>query len=73
MSDLADRIEERAAEPLKAAQDGRSAEGHSLPDLIAADNHLAGNDALSGTNDQGTQRSAWGCLRPAQAITRRDT
>ena len=57
-----------ANSPLKASQDGLSAEAVPIPDQIAADIYAKGATAASGVNAQGGARSGWGLLRPAQAI-----
>jgi hypothetical protein len=49
MADLSENIEQAAADPLKVSLDGFSAEGHSLPDLIEADKHLARKSAAAST------------------------
>ncbi len=49
--ELKDVIAENAAGPAKASGDRGSIEGHSLSEQIAADQYLAGRDALaSGKN-----------------------
>lgn len=47
MPDLSETIEAVAADPLKAASDGQSAEQHPLPDLIEADRYLAAKAAAA--------------------------
>jgi len=44
---LADTIESAASEPAEASGDSIRVKRHSLPDQIAADNHLAGNAAVA--------------------------
>ncbi len=44
--DLQDEIRENASGPAKASGDAGSVEQHKLKDQIAADNHLAGKDAV---------------------------
>lgn len=65
MADLSERIESVAGSPAAASGDMGSASSHSLPDLIAADKHLAAKEALEGTNEQGGSASLWSKLRPA--------
>ena len=48
MADLDSTIEESAKSPKKASGDEGSVEMHSIPDQIAADNHLANKAATSG-------------------------
>lgn len=47
MATLDERIATVAGTPKKASNDSGSAEQHSLPDLIAADEHLAGKAAMA--------------------------
>lgn len=68
-SDIAETIAEVAADGVESAsQDGRTATSFPIPDLIAAEKHTAGKEAVSGTNPQGGSRSLWGSLRPARAV-----
>lgn len=57
--DLSDEIETAASEPASAESDGQKAQSHSLPDLIAADKHLASRDAMS--------RPGWGGIKISRA------
>ena len=43
---LGDEIRKNASGPAKASGDAGSVEQHKLKDQIAADNHLAGKDAV---------------------------
>jgi len=47
--DLDSTIREAATGPKRATIDGQSVEGHSLPDQIAADKHLASKRATQST------------------------
>ena len=67
MPDLTSTIETAAAEPAAASGDAGSMQAVSLPDLIAADKYLRGEDALAGTNQNGGLKSGWGCVRIARA------
>jgi hypothetical protein len=66
MSITAADIETAATSPAAASGDAGSVTAVSLPDLIAADKHLAAKAALEGTNDNGGPRSAWHCVRMAK-------
>ena len=44
---LTDAIESNAQAPASASTDGFSAQQHSLPDQIAADQHVAANAAVT--------------------------
>jgi len=68
VADLSDTIEQVAGEPAKAQGGAGSAESHPLPDLIAADKHLAAKAATAGTNSAGGPRSGWRGLRPGRVI-----
>lgn len=68
MPDLSDQIEQAATEPASATSDGQSASSHPLPDLVEADQYLAGKTAVTGDNASGGPRSGWGMLRPARVI-----
>lgn len=46
MADLTDTIEDAAAKPQTTTVDGTTVDNRSLPDLIAADKHLRGQQAL---------------------------
>lgn len=59
MPDLTAEIETTAAEPASAEGDGQKASSHSLPDLIAADKYLKGQDALS--------RQGWAGIKISRA------
>jgi hypothetical protein len=61
--DLTDTIVQTAAEPASAAGDAGSATNQPLPDLIAADQYLAGKTAAQATNPKGGRRSAFQMLR----------
>lgn len=50
VDDLQDEIRENASGPAKASGDAGSVEQHKLKDQIAADNHLAGKDAVKKTH-----------------------
>jgi hypothetical protein len=67
MADLTDTIEDAAATPAAAAQDGLSATARSIPDLITADKYLKGTAAATDTNANGGPRSGWSMLRTARA------
>ncbi len=45
MADISDNLEDNAAAPKRASGDTGSAEQHSLPDQIAADEYLASKKA----------------------------
>lgn len=66
-----DEIATAAAGPANAAQDGRSAAAHPIPDQITAASAQATAGAVSGTNPNGGARSPWngGVLRAARAQT----
>lgn len=68
MATLGEIIASESALPLKSGGDGQSAEGQPLPDLIAADKHLAAKTTLAVTNANGGSRSGWAGLRPARVI-----
>jgi hypothetical protein len=65
MPDLSEQIEDAANGVAAASTDAGSATAVPIPDLIAADNHLAGKTALEGTNENGGPVSLWSKLRPA--------
>jgi len=48
--EIEDAIRENASGPAKASGDAGSIEQHKLTDQIAADNHLAGKNAVSKPN-----------------------
>jgi hypothetical protein len=65
--DLSDQIEQTATDGVQeAAADGRSVKGIPLPDLIAADKYLRGQEAVSGTNENGGPKSGWGRTKLAR-------
>jgi hypothetical protein len=66
--DLTDTIAEIAANPKGLAVGGESVTEHTLPELIAADKHLAEKAAAAATGPTGAPASAWGLLRPARAV-----
>jgi hypothetical protein len=66
-TDLTETITQTASEPASAMGDGQSATGQRLTDLIEADRYLATKKAGSQTGARGRRRSAFACLRPAQA------
>jgi imidazolonepropionase-like amidohydrolase len=47
MSELSDILTTAAGQPLKVSSDAGSVEGHSLADLIAADEKLSANTAAN--------------------------
>lgn len=47
MSDNAENINANAQQPKRVAADGVSAEQHSIPDQIAADQYAKANDAAA--------------------------
>lgn len=50
MADLSDTIETAATDGIKRSKNAaEEVEAHSLPDLIAADEHLKANEAVAGT------------------------
>ena len=57
-----------AADPLSATADGQSATGHSLPDLIAADQYLGQKAAAAARGATGKRASGFSFLRPAVAV-----
>lgn len=61
-------IETAAANPLKASGDVGSAEAHKLPDLIAAEKHLAAKESLAGSNENGGPVSGWNRLRKGRVV-----
>lgn len=69
-NDLTATIADIAANPQSmAAPDGRSATEQPLPDLIEADQYLAGKRLTTATNARGGQCSGWaGAARPARVI-----
>ena len=69
MPEISDTIETAATDGIQSTTvDGRTTVATPIPDLIAADKHIAGRTALTGTNDRGGSKSAWGGLRPARVI-----
>jgi hypothetical protein len=62
MADLDDTISDAALQPAEAENDSSRVKQQPLPDLIAADQYLKGNAALSGG------KSAWGATRPARLV-----
>jgi hypothetical protein len=66
--DLTQAITDAAQQPLTATVGQRSATAHSIPEMIAADQYAKSQDALTGANEQGGQRSAWGAIRPARVV-----
>jgi hypothetical protein len=65
MPDLSEQIEDAANGFAQVSTSAGSAQAVSIPDLIAADNHLAAKEALGETNDDGGPVSLWSKLRPA--------
>jgi hypothetical protein len=65
MPDLSEQIEDAANAPAQVSTSAGSATAVSIPDLIAADNHLAAKEALDGTSEEGGPVSLWSKLRPA--------
>lgn len=68
MADLKQQIEDAANAPKQMQTDMGKIEEHPLPDLIAADQYLAGKDAAEGTNANGGPKTGWGCVRWARGI-----
>jgi hypothetical protein len=70
MPDLTpDTIATAAAGPASAAQDGRSATAHPIPDQLTAAAAAGTANAVAGTNRNGGPRSPFGLMRPARAVT----
>lgn len=65
---LESTITSAAQQPARAQTDMGSADAHPLPDLIQADQYLAGLTGVTGSNDNGGAKSGWGRLRTARAI-----
>lgn len=71
MPDLDDVAANAVTKPASAAQDGRSATAHPIPDQLAAVAAANAAAATTGTNANGGARSPWngGVLRAARAQT----